>query len=339
MSELVDVIAGRRFEREPAIPCPLCGEWNEPRVIKARYGMLASVAECLPCRLAYQTPRPSDEASQAYMNMRWSSGDSYVADAGAKLTQARKNAQIVREAVPEARTLLDFGAGSGAFVSAAREAGFDAVGVERIEAARARARASYGLELLEAMPEDTHYDVVTLWDVIEHLRDPVALLKWLRSRMAPGGVIVLETGNYENWKRLAQGDTWGLYLLDHQFYFTPASLKMVARKAGFAEFRLTRRGRRIPAPMPAQPSHRDLLTHSLYDRAMKDWPKHGDINVMIALAKVPAAAAVTASRPSIAGAGQGLEIVGGKRKARGLERILQLFRRGGADDRSGDAGA
>lgn len=282
---LVDIIEQRAFAREAPIPCPLCGQWRPGRILQARFDMIASVAECEDCRLAYQSPRPSDEASQAYMNMRWSSGDSYVADAGRKRRQAVRKARLVRGVAPHARALLDFGAGSGAFVAAARQAGFEAEGVERSESARARAKAFYDVDLLETPPEGGLHEVVTLWDVIEHLRDPVGLLAWLRGRMAPGGLIVLETGNYENWKRLARGDRWGLYLLDHHFYFTPASLEAVTAAAGFGDFRLLDRGHRQVEPPGPSSTRRDRRDHAAYLEAMRRWPGHGDINVMIATAR------------------------------------------------------
>ncbi len=281
---MVDVIEGRSFPRESPIDCPLCGAHNAARVIDARYGMKASVAECKPCRLAYQTPRPTDEASQAYMNMRWSSADRYVADAERKLGGARKKAVIARKAAPNARTLLDFGAGSGAFVAAARAQGFEAVGVERSEAARARAMDFYGVELLGAVPDGSTFDVITLWDVVEHLRDPVGLLAWLRDHIIPGGVMILETGNYENWLRLLKGDRWGLYLLDHQFYFTPESLEEVTRRAGFSGFRVTKRNRHEPEALTTDSTARDRRRRAVFDEAVARWPKHGAINVMIAVA-------------------------------------------------------
>ena len=59
---MVDVIDGVSYPRLDPIACPLCGKQGPPRVIAARFSMLTSVAECPACRLAYQTPRPSEEA-------------------------------------------------------------------------------------------------------------------------------------------------------------------------------------------------------------------------------------------------------------------------------------
>ena len=55
----------------------------------------------------------------------------------------------------------------------------------------------------------------------------------LRSRLASGGRIFVETGNYESWLRLLKGDAWSLYLFDHQYYFTPASPETLLSRVGF----------------------------------------------------------------------------------------------------------
>ncbi len=282
---MIDRINGDRYPRLDPIACPLCGRVNDPRPIAARFDMQTSVAECVPCRLAYQTPRPSEEASRAYMNWRWSSGDRYVTDSESKRRAAREKLRQVEAVRSAPGRLLDFGAGSGAFVRASLDGGWDTVGVEQSEAAIARAREYYGVALQSALPDD-RFDVITLWDVVEHLRDPIAVLRLLHDRLAEGGMLFLETGNYENWRRVLEGDRWGLYLLDHHFYFTPHSLEIATSQAGFSAFRV------LDVDHSA-PSLRRLLTRPrwgmrawrAYRDAQKAWPGHGDINVMVAVAK------------------------------------------------------
>ena len=281
---LTDVIEGVEFPREPPITCPLCSGDNAPVRIAARFGMTASVADCRDCRLAYQTPRPSDDASRAYMNWRWSSDSRYVTDSPGKRRSARKKLRHVQSVHPKPGTLLDFGAGSGAFVHACLEAGWDAEGVERSEAAVARAQQYYSVTLLDSIPDRT-YDVITLWDVVEHLRDPISILKELRSRLSDHGSLIMETGNWENWRRLIEGEDWGLYLLDHHYYFTPHSLETIAKRAGFSSLTLLDVNRKRPSLRRTltDPSwgHRAWRT---WREARTRWPGHGDMNVMMPIA-------------------------------------------------------
>ncbi|MBK7952677.1 MAG: class I SAM-dependent methyltransferase [Candidatus Accumulibacter sp.] len=280
---MIDLINGDSYPRLDPIACPLCGRVNSPRPIPARFDMQTSVAECVACRLAYQTPRPSEEASRAYMNWRWSSGDRYVTDSESKRRAAREKLRQVEAVRSAPGRLLDFGAGSGAFVRASLDGGWDTVGVEQSAAAIARAREYYSVDLQSTLPDD-RFDVITMWDVVEHLRDPIAVLRLLHERLAVGGRLFLETGNYENWRRVLEGDRWGLYLLDHHFYFTPYSLEIATSRAGFSTFNV------LDVDHSA-PSLRRLLTRPrwgmrawrAYRGALKAWPEHGDINVMVAV--------------------------------------------------------
>ena len=282
---MVDVINGAAYPREAPIACPLCGQVNDPRPIPARFDMQTSVAECVPCRLAYQTPRPSEEASRAHMDWRWSSGDRYVTDSESKRRAAREKLRHVEAVCPARGRLLDFGAGSGAFVRASLDGGWDATGVEQSASAVVRAREYYGVELLNGIPDD-RFDVITMWDVVEHLRDPVAVLRLLHARLAQNGVLLVETGNYENWRRLLEGDRWGLYLLDHHFYFTPHSLQTATLRAGFSALDVLDFDH--SAPSLSRTLKRPLWglrAWRAYRGAREEWPRHGDINVMVAVAK------------------------------------------------------
>ncbi|MFM9058661.1 MAG: class I SAM-dependent methyltransferase [Planctomycetaceae bacterium] len=233
--DVCDVIQGRSFPRTEVVHCPLCARHHRPRVLRAGMGMHAVVAECRPCRIAYQSHRPSLAASIAYMDWRWASRDAYVADPEFGARRARFQLDLVRQQRGPT-TLLDFGAGTGTFVRTATDAGYAATGIEHSPVARAEARKRHGVPLVEEAGDD--YDVVTLWDVIEHLRDPIGTLAELRRRMRPDGLLFVETGNWESWSRFVQGDAWGLYLFDHQYYFSPRSLVATLRKAGFRDARL-----------------------------------------------------------------------------------------------------
>lgn len=289
MSELVDVIEGRPFPRTEVVACPLCGQPGASRRIRARYGMAAHVAECAGCRIAFQTPRPSLEASLAYMNWRWRSADAYVADPARQKRRAAKQLAFIDQCLDPAADrarlrLVDFGAGAGSFVRAARDRGWEASGIEHSDSAIARAREYYDVELRKAFA-DERYAVATMWDVIEHLRDLPATLALLRDHLDERGLLFVETGNYEGWRRLAEQDRWNLYLFDHHYYFTPPSLERTLARAGFGEFRLLgRRARPNPFGFFQNPA-RAWRSWKAWRRAITQWPGHGDINLMIAVAR------------------------------------------------------
>jgi SAM-dependent methyltransferase len=287
--EMVDVIEGRKFARTEHVNCPVCHESRTPREINVGFGMKASVAECGKCRIAFQTPRPSLDASMAYMNWRWASSDPYVANRDQQRKRAQQQMKYIEMVVDRPTSLLDFGAGAGGFVRAALDAGWRATGVERSESARSRAKELYGVDLLADLQGDK-YDVVTMWDVIEHLRDPIEVVSSLRRVLAPGGFLIVETGNYENWLRLSEKDDWGLYLFDHQFYFSPKSLEKMLSAAGLSDCTLLDINHvRPPGLRTSMLSPGSAAVQWYYWlAARRKWPQHGDINIMIASARQPA---------------------------------------------------
>lgn len=125
--------------------------------------------------------------------------------------------------------------------------------------------------------------MATMWDVVEHLRDPKETLATVGRHLATDGLIFIETGNFENWRRVVEKDRWGLYLFDHQFHFSPSSLKQVLCDAGYNGFCLLNCNGARPSIHPKQVFRQPLqLVRSWFEwaRAKAKWPEHGDINVM-----------------------------------------------------------
>jgi len=102
------------------------------------------------------------------------------------------------------------------------------------------------------------FDVVTLWDVIEHVEDPAELLVRVRERLRPDGFVVIETGNYLSAGRIEMGAQWWCNQVDHRWYFSPDTCMQLLEQVGFGEFELERRaprarGQRQAAAMKVHP--------------------------------------------------------------------------------------
>lgn len=151
--------------------------------------------------------------------------------------------------------LLDAGCGPGNFLRAAQRSGWAAYGVEMSEKAAARAR-DLGLVVETARLEDTRwpdhrFDVITLWDLIEHLDSPRRAIEVVHRKLRPGGLLLLETPDEDfvmrrivlAARRLSGGRadlSRYFYYPDHRFYFSERTLTALLIRAGFQIVRVSR---------------------------------------------------------------------------------------------------
>ena len=138
--------------------------------------------------------------------------------------------------------IVDLGCGAGAFVVAAAEAGWEAIGTEVAVSAGgtplpSRAQILVGEHATSALP-DRAADVVTLWEVIEHVGEPIELLVEARRLLRPGGLLYLTTPNHGALTRRVLGSRWPRFHVEHTAYFDTLHLRQSLRQAGFAHARI-----------------------------------------------------------------------------------------------------
>jgi 2-polyprenyl-3-methyl-5-hydroxy-6-metoxy-1,4-benzoquinol methylase len=170
----------------------------------------------------------------------------YTAQASWRL---EKSARQVREmrACTNLHTgrVLDIGSGYGFFRVALGEAGYEDDGLEVSEFARAVASSSYGLtthggtldEHWEAW--ESHYDAVTLFDLIEHLADPQRFLEQVAAILRPGGVLGIKTPNLDCPEARVFGPHYHSLKREHLAFFSADSLTAAALAAGLQPVRVT----------------------------------------------------------------------------------------------------
>lgn len=146
------------------------------------------------------------------------------------------------------RRLLDVGCGSGEFLQRMRSFGWETVGVEPDPVAAARARnAKLDVrdgQLVDAAFHADFFDAIVLSHVIEHVHDPVGLLRECARVLRPGGVLMVMTPNLESVGHRRFGADWrGLEPPRHLHLFSSRSLSACIREAGLtvAEVRTSAR--------------------------------------------------------------------------------------------------
>lgn len=140
--------------------------------------------------------------------------------------------------------LLDVGCGLGFFLERAQARGWDVAGVDTSESwvrlANERLggdRVVHGL-LAEAGLPARSFDLITAWDVIEHIHDPLAFLRDIKELLAPGGRLFLRTPNLPyvypvyTGRSVVLRDPTGLGATNHIVYFSSATLAKALEAAG-----------------------------------------------------------------------------------------------------------
>jgi ubiquinone/menaquinone biosynthesis C-methylase UbiE len=139
--------------------------------------------------------------------------------------------------MPDGRPLLDVGCYTGVFVEIAARHGWDAWGVEPSRWAVTQAQAR-GLHVVQGtldtadLPE-AYFDVVTLWDVIEHVTDPQRTLQQVRRLLKPEGWVVVHTIDIDSLFARLMGARWPWLMEMHIYYFSRHTLRAMLERCGF----------------------------------------------------------------------------------------------------------
>ncbi|HYP78318.1 MAG TPA: class I SAM-dependent methyltransferase [Polyangiaceae bacterium] len=189
---------------------------------------------------AFETTPPVYEESYFEGDAKQAGGyGQYAAQAGWRLEKAKRQLRELQAigGVSGGRA-LDLGSGYGYFRAALSEAGFEHEGIEISKHARQVAEKLYGFSTMGGTLDDYgselrgRYQLITLWDVIEHVADPVALLSRIADCLAPGGVVAIKTPNLDCPEAEVFGPYYHSLKREHLVYFTPKSLERAAERAG-----------------------------------------------------------------------------------------------------------
>lgn len=163
----------------------------------------------------------------------------FLANEEARRTTAKRVLAKIASLGKKKGQLLDVGSGPGIFVSQATQQGWEATGLEPSGWAVQHGRESYGVHMLhntfehlQSLPVHS-FDVVTLFDVIEHVPDPVGLLQAIVRVLHPDGMLIITTPRFDSLLARLMGKRWYCIFPAHVHYFTQSSLELALQAAGF----------------------------------------------------------------------------------------------------------
>jgi len=224
------------------VPCPLCG-CTIFRKRKEDCG--ADVVQCSDCSFLYVNPQPTSEElaklySEDYYGER---GESVEDSLRYRFPVFRRGVRIIAELSKPGR-VLDIGCGAGGFLELAKREGWEAFGVDPSDIAVNFARGK-GLNVICGTLQTAGYapgsfDVVTMWDVLEHLADPRRAIEEAHAVLKIGGFLVVRVPNTDfqllkalMLERVFRGQPISLQGNLHLNHFSPASLRRLLTSSGF----------------------------------------------------------------------------------------------------------
>lgn len=228
----------------PVETCTLCGSSEtELQFREAPF----DVVRCKGCGLVYVTPRLKPEVlPQVYNEDYWSSKSpkergyaDYRSQAPLYLKTFRKRMKLVDRFCPKKGRALDIGCAAGFFLKVLDEHGWHVDGIELSREIAKHARETYGFDNVQVGPieqskyEDKSFDLITMWDVVEHVPEPIPFLEKVVSLLKDDGVIILETQNVQSKFAKKLGPKWHHYKhLEHLYHFDPATIAKLLDKVG-----------------------------------------------------------------------------------------------------------
>jgi SAM-dependent methyltransferase len=231
-----------RVEWEEA-DCPLCGgrRWTmlleAPDPAPGGRGLWFAVVQCIDCGLCFTNPRPSAASIGQFYSPVYGPHRAPRRLFKERWRRSRKERQVLPWQ-GEGR-LLDFGCGGGSYLQRMNRQGWRVTGIDISPRAVQRVRTQLGLEALvgslphpELRPES--FDVITMWHSLEHVHEPLDVLREAQRLLAPGGRLLVAVPNIDSLPFRWFGRAWyGLDLPRHLTHFAPRTLRLMLEQAGF----------------------------------------------------------------------------------------------------------
>jgi 2-polyprenyl-3-methyl-5-hydroxy-6-metoxy-1,4-benzoquinol methylase len=229
--------------------CILCGSDQTVEVFTTRDFRLNkkdrfyTYVNCQCCGLLFQDPQPTEEEMVEHYNVN----DLYpMSNRKTGFTAQIKNlglwkrSRIITQKKNKG-TLLDIGCGDGSFLKyIANHSSLDVMGIEINQNNVDKLNATenfpvYSGDIRNLSLPESHFDVVTLWDVLEHVKDPKGLLQKVQTLVKPQGLLVLRVPNGDSLDFKIFGKYWaGVDAPRHYYIFTFKTLSKLLESAGFS---------------------------------------------------------------------------------------------------------
>lgn len=229
---------------EKVTKCPVCENTDYTNYSIVKDHMITKedfhLSKCSNCEFIFTNPRPDKEHIGKYYQ-----SDVYVSHSDTKKgiinklyhsvrkKSLKNKVSIVKEYSPEAKTILDYGSGTGYFPEILKQYQYEVYAFEPDENARKQTKDKIKDNVYDNIDElpDKKFDVITLWHVLEHIHDLNETIIKLTQKLKPKGTIIVAVPNHNAPERDYYKNEWAAYDVPrHLYHFTKNSIKELFKK-------------------------------------------------------------------------------------------------------------
>lgn len=234
------------------IICPICESQDHKLFcVKNNYHLY----RCRDCQLVFVYPQPED-VSQIYDHDYFHNKETHGRHGYTDYDNDKEAMRHVfvlylqkLEKLVSSRKILDIGCATGYFLDLARARGWQTFGIEISEYAATEANKRGHSAQVSADLKNVQFaelDAITMWDVAEHLRDPLDYFARVNKILKSGGALAINTVDKSSFWARVFGKRWHMFIPpEHLLYYSPSNLSLMLSKSGFEVLEIKKIGKKF----------------------------------------------------------------------------------------------
>jgi len=224
--------------------CPICGKSEFKNFIVVTDNAVSKesfvIVECENCSFKFTNPRPDVQSIGQYYE-----SEEYISHSNTKAgiinrayhvvrsITTKQKVELINRYAPAKGSIMDYGCGTGVFLSACKKDGWEVRGVEPNTKARDIASTETGEIIAESLQDiqGEKFEVITLWHVLEHIHTLNETVSQLLEHLQEEGTLVIAVPNADSHDAKEYKENWAAYDVPrHLYHFTQATMKRFLKK-------------------------------------------------------------------------------------------------------------